>query len=125
MDGMTLELPFSECDVYEMGGTYGANLTAFQHDRDMREMGEISGVYVIESVDRHLYIGQSSYSMTERIHAHYSGRSNPFLYRRLLSAQQYNETIILTLYPLLPDEAKITEMVMVKQFSPVYNRRLR
>ncbi len=110
---------------FEFGGTYSTTLSQFQGDPDIRQLAKQPGVYCIQSVDRQLYIGMSGHSMTERVNAHYSGHSNPYLYRRLLSAREYNETIILTLYPLDPVAARTRERALVYELDPVYNRRLR
>ena len=105
------------------GGTYSTTLAAFESDIDVRKEAAQPGCYVLLSVDKTLYVGSSTLSMTSRINDHACGRGTIYLYERLNRAKRCQERLTITLCPTLPEEARRKETELIEAYDPLYNSR--
>lgn len=100
-------------------------LAQFEGDLEIRQLASTSGCYAIRSPDAVLYVGSSEVSMTGRIANHCKGRGTVYLFNRLQRGKRCRERITVTLYPVLPDQARSKEVEIIQELDPVYNQRLR
>ncbi len=111
-------------DRYEVGGTYSATLSGFEHDPQIRQLAKQPGCYCIRSPDRALYIGSSQASMTDRIQAHVNGKGTVWLFNRLQRGKRCQERLTVTLYPLEPGQVRQKEAELIQEHNgPLYNSR--
>lgn len=105
----------------ELGGTVSVTLNDFENDLQIRQVADTPGCYCISSRDRTLYVGCSKVSITRRLQSHIHSRRSPYLYDRLERGRRCQEQITITLIATEPDRARLKEVEVIGERSPIYN----